>query len=624
MNSILWGEDARLVRQPPQLKTASSDPILPWIWRFLRPYRGRVVALSLLSAAEVGLRILSPWPLKVIVDNVIGAGPAPATPGIPSPAAAVLAFLPDPRERLIVAFVAAGLLIQLAHQLVMMFHARLSCETGHRMLADLRERLFAHLQALRLSDHATMPTGDIVYRVSSDAACLEHLVIRGLFPIVFSVVTLVLMLAVLIRVDVTLAVVSLAVAPAMYLWLRFYTRRMQPEARRARELESSLVQRVHETMATIALVKTYAREDFEQRRFVSLSGTAVAARVRTARQEALFSAVINGLTVAGTSVIVLVGSLSVMNGRISLGTLLLALSYLAFIYGPLCAIANTTGALQQAIVGARRVRETLATEPESIDSSGGLPAEGISGAMEFEHVTSSYGREGVVLDDMSFAIRPGEMVAIVGPSGAGKTTAVSLMVRLYDALSGRILLDGVDVRQFNVRSLRRVVAVVAQQPLVVSGTIRQNLRYGRLDASDADIERAARAADAHDFISALPQGYETVLGEGGVGLSGGQRQRLSIARAFLKNAPILIFDEPTSALDGVSERLVFDGLRSLHGRRTTVVIAHRLSTVVNADRILVFDRGRLVAQGRHDELLSSSPLYARLAQLLSVSTEAAA
>jgi ATP-binding cassette, subfamily B, bacterial len=586
-----------------------------WVGHYLRPYGGRLTALAALSIAEVLLRILTPWPLKAVVDHAIGQAPLP--PSVSRLFAIVPGFGVGPREHMLIAIVCAGLVIQLVHQLVLMVHTRISAATGQRMVRDLQAEMFGHAQALSLSHHSKLPPADLLHRLDSDARCLEHLVLRGLFPIVFSAITLVAMFAVLMTIDPMLGLVSLVIVPLLFGWLRIYGVRMRPAADRAKTLESDVVQRLHETLRSIRLVKTYAREEMEQQRFGRVSGDALVAKIATARQESVFAVVVNLLTVGGTSLVVLIGGLSVLHGRISLGTLLLVLAYLGFVYGPLCGIANTTGALQQALASARRVRETLQLVPEMLDAPGSMNASAIRrGEVVFDNVSFAYESGRPVLDGVSFTARPGELIALVGPSGAGKSTAVQLITRLYEPTSGRIVIDDVDISRFSLRTLRQRVAIVMQDAIMIGGTVRDNLRYGRLDAKPAEIEAAARAAHAHEFIAKLPGGYDRDLGEAGSLLSGGQRQRLSIARAFLKNAPILVLDEPTSALDRISEELVFKGLAELQRGRTTFVIAHRLTTVENANRILVFDAGRIVAQGTHEELLASCELYGRLVDRL--------
>ena len=593
------------------------EPIHLWIWRYLRPYRGRIAGIAALSCAEVALRVLSPWPLKAVVDYVVGGRPIPPLGHRAlAPFTALFAGLADERERMLCSIVLAGATAQVAHQCVMMCHSQLAAGTGHRMVRDLRERLFAHVQRLTLSHHARMPAAELTYRLESDAFCLYYIVLRGVFPIAFSLLTLASMFAILVTLDWQLAVVSLVIVPFLFLWLRFYTKRMQPTAREAKQQEASMVQRLHESLAAIRLVKSYAREDHEQARFSNAAGCALDARLVTTGQESLFAAVVTILTVVGTAVVILIGGFSVLHGRVSLGTLFLLIAYLGFIYGPLCGIASTTGALQQAVASARRVSETFGLETERHENPGALDAGRLSGDVIFDEVAFAYDDGPDVLDGVSFRVSPGQMVALVGASGAGKTTLVNLIVRFHDPTRGRILIDGRDIADYRLEAVRRSVALVLQEPLMLSGTIRENLRYGRLDATDEEIEQAARAAHAHEFIVAQKHGYDTVLGESGSGLSAGQRQRLSLARAFLKDAPILVLDEPTAALDVVSEQVVFDGVRRLRQGRTTFVIAHRLSTLRAADVILVMEKGRIVAQGTHEALSETSPFYARMASQL--------
>jgi ABC-type multidrug transport system fused ATPase/permease subunit len=327
---------------------------------------------------------------------------------------------------------------------------------------------------------------------------------------------------------------------------------------------------------------------------------------------------VSAVTLAGTALVLVVGGLHVLDGRLTVGALLVVIAYLAAVYNPISAIAHTTGSLQQAVVSARRVREILARVPERLDDPDALDASGVKGCVRFEAVGFSYDGDRPVLKDVSFEVRPGEIVAIVGPTGAGKTTIANLIPRFFEPSSGRVLVDDAVASRYSLRSLRERIALVPQQPVLFSGTIGDNIRYGRLQASEAEVMAAARAAHIHEFIERLPMGYHTVIGEAGGTLSGGERQRLGIARALLKNAPILILDEPTSALDAISEAAVFDALRVLRRGRSTIVIAHRLSTIRSATRILVLHEGQVTAQGTHDELVVSSELYRRMCAQLSL------
>lgn len=578
---------------------------LAWAFSDARNYRGQLALLALLSSAEVVLRVLLPWPMKAVVDDALGSGVPPGW----------LAWIPvawNGPEALLALAVVAGFVVQVLHQLVLMLHTRRYARTGHQLTKDLRERLFTHLQGLNLRHHSRTPVGDSVYRLESDTICLEKMLLGGLLPLVFSTLTLIVMFGVLMSVNLVLALVSLSVMPFLFVWIRWSARFIRPGAERTRMLESRMSARLHESFAAIRLVKSYGREPYEGRRFSGDAAAAMQARVGLSARQALFSSVVGALTVLGTSLVILAGGFLVLRGRLTVGELLVALAYLGFVYGPLSGIANTSGTLHEAFASARRVREVLSLSPEVHEPPGAVIPKRFAGRIEYRNVSFAYDGQ-PILRDISFVVEPGEFVAVVGPSGSGKTTLLSLLPHFYEAQSGEVLIDGADVRRYRLRDLREQIAIVLQEAVVLSGSIRANLRYGNLDATDAQIESAARAANAHEFIAALPDGYDTELGYAGSGVSGGQRQRLSMARAFLKDAPILILDEPTAALDTVSERLVIDALRRLHAGRTTFVIAHRLSTVRDADRILVLESGRLVAQGTHETLLSDSPLYRSLA-----------
>jgi ABC-type multidrug transport system fused ATPase/permease subunit len=428
--------------------------------------------------------------------------------------------------------------------------------------------------------------------------------------------TLVVMFGILVRLDPALALVSLAVVPFLYLNLRLHLQRMRPHAERAKTLESAVVARAYESLAAIRLVKTFAREDYELDRFQGVATEANRARLTVTRHESLFGFLVGAITLAGSAAVLAIGGLHVLDGRISVGTLLVIVAYLGFVYGPLSAIATTTGSLHGALASARRVREVLGLDREIADDPSAIEAPRLRGEVCFEDVSFAYGPGRPVLDHVSFAARPGETVAVVGLSGAGKSTLVSLIGRMYEPTMGRVTIDGVDARRYQLRSLREQVAVVLQDAILFSGSIADNLLYGRLDANEHEVVLAARAAHAEEFIAGLRRGFDMPIGEKGTQLSGGQRQRLSIARAFLKDAPILILDEPTASLDTIAEQAVLQALERLQHGRTTFVIAHRLSTVRNADRILVLDGGRISAEGRHEELVQTSELYRQLAAQL--------
>jgi ATP-binding cassette subfamily B protein len=580
-----------------------TDSAAKWTLSFVRPYRGAVGLLAALSFAEIALRAVAPWPLKAIVDDLT-AGPSSS----PLASTALASWPPVGR---IVAVVIAGLVFQVAHQFVLLCHTRRQAQIAQSMVFDLRASLFRHLQNLSLAHHATGSAADSVYRLDADAGCLEALLLKGIFPLVFSAITLIVMFAILMRLDVTLALLSMMVIPCLYLSLRLSMARMKSRAEQAKVLESAVITRLYESLSTIRLVKMFAREEHEVGRFHGVARAAIDERLAVTDQESLFGFLVGSITIGGASLILGVGAVHVLHGTLTVGTLLVVMSYLGFVYGPLSAIATTTGSLHHALASARRVREVLRL-PREADPHAGAPMGRLQGEVRFDQVSFAYASDRGVLRDVSLVAAPGETVALVGLSGAGKTTVVSLLARLYEPSSGRILIDGVNVRAMPLRSLREQIAVVPQESILLSGSVTDNILYGRLDATLDEVVSAAAAAECTGFIEALPQGFGTHLGESGGGLSGGQRQRLSIARAFLKDAPILILDEPTASLDAVAERAVLDALVRLRRGRTTFVIAHRLSTVREADRILVLDHGAIAAQGTHHELLTSSALYQRL------------
>jgi ABC-type multidrug transport system fused ATPase/permease subunit len=590
-----------------------QKPFVPWLLSFLAPHRGRVTLLAVLLLLEIGLGAMQPWVLAIAIDHAIGGGPF--RPGIQS---IVNQVTRGNLYELLIVVVVAGIALQVINQLVSAYGTQVQIDTGQRMVYDLRYKLFNHLQSLGLHHHITTSTSDAVYRVDIDAYSIENLVMSGIFPLATSVTTLAVMFSILAYKDLTIALLSLIVVPFLFLCLRYYTATLSNREERVKELESKLLERLYETFSAMRLVKGFAREPYEAARYAAAGEKTMNARIAITWQQSLFSVVVSTITILGTAMILVVGGVHVMRHQMTIGTLTVVLSYLAGMYGPLSSIAHTTGQLQGAIAGARRVRAMFALVPETVEAPDAIDASDIRGDIRFEDVGFAYPDGTAVLHDIAFTAKPGEMVALVGLTGAGKTTLVSLIPRFYNPTAGRILIDGIDSRRYRIRSLRERIAIVLQDPVLFAGTISENLRYGRLDATPEEIEAAARAAHAHDFISRLAKGYETDIAEAGGSLSGGERQRLSVARAIIKNAPILILDEPTSSLDAISEEIVFAALRRLRAGRTTIVIAHRLSTVRDADCILVLDGGQIAAKGRHADLLESSQLYRRMCARLSV------
>jgi ATP-binding cassette subfamily B protein len=591
----------------------TAIPLFSWSLSFLRPYRPRVVAIALLAVAEIVLAAMAPWPLKALVDNVLGGQPFPT-----ALAEVVTTVTGGSLMVLLIVVVAVGLAVQLLLELVRAAHTQVQVDTGQRIVYDLRARLLGHIQALPLRNHVLGRTADSLYRLDADAYCVNDMVIGGVFPLAAAALNLTVMFAILVGLDATLGLLSLAVAPFLYVCLRYYARTMTDHAESVKAQESTLIERAYEILSSIAAVKSFAREEHELGRFSRAGEATMRARLRLTWQESVFSVSVTAITLTGTALVLVVGGLHVLQGTLTVGGLLVVVAYLGAVYNPLSSIAHTTGSLQQALVSARRVREIFALAPEQIDAEGAVDAAAIRGDVAFEDVSFAYDEGRPILDRVSFKAHPGEMVALVGLTGAGKTTIANLIPRFFEPTSGRVLVDGLNVARYRLRSLRERIALVPQEPVLFGGTIGDNIRYGRLDASDDEVETAARAAHVHDFVARLPEGYATPVAETGATLSGGERQRLGIARALLKKAPILILDEPTSSLDAISEEMVFKALRSVREGRTTIVIAHRLSTIRDADRILVLHDGRLLAQGTHEELIGSNELYRRMCARLSV------
>jgi ATP-binding cassette subfamily B protein len=559
---------------------------------FLVPYRGRLTAGAAFTLASAALTLAQPWPLKVIVDNVVRGQPLDlplvGTPG---------------RTALLNLAIAALVAIVLLNALFTYLGNYLMDSSGIRMVADLREALFARLQRHSLRFHAGQRTGDLISRVMSDITRIQDMLIQSFSVLVPNLAVLVGMVVVMFWIDWAFTLLALAVGPPLFVVVVWFKGRIKGASRRARTLEGRLAAQTGETLGAVRVVQAFTREDFEDERFSRQSSSTLAANLEARRLQARFTPLIDVLAGAGTAVVLFVGAHRVLSGQLSLGLLLVFLSYVGSLYKPMRQLSKLTYVTARAAASAERVAEILDAEPDVRDRPNAIPAPRLRGGVQLEHVEFAYVDGQPVLHDVSLDVEAGQVVAIVGPTGAGKSTLVSLIPRFFDPQRGRVLVDGHDVRSLQLASLRSQVAIVPQEPLLFEGTIIENIAYGRIEADEHEVLRVARTALVDDFVRALPDRYETVLGERGASLSGGERQRIAIARALLRDAPILILDEPTSALDPVSERILMDALRNLFEGRTALVIAHRMSTVAGADQVLVVDRGRIVERGTHDELL---------------------
>lgn len=581
---------------------------LPRIFSYLRPYWRLALASVALIVLGGVTGLLIPWPLALLIDNVLGAQP------LPDWLAWLVAPLAANRPALLGLAVVAGLLITLLQNALTVIDNYVNTKLEQRMALDFRSDLFQHAQRLSMAFHDRRRSGMLIYAINSQADAVPGLVM-AVPPIAQSAITLVGMFWILLALDPWLAVISLTVVPFLTYSVRYYANHIQERLMHVRNMECENLSIVHEAISMLRVIVAFGREDHEYRRFREQGERAIDGRVKLTVRQTLFSLAINMTTAAGTALVLWIGASHVLAGKLQVGQLLVVMAYVASVYKPLEAITHTAGTFQEKLVNLRLAFHLLGTEPEIADAPGAVAIGRVRGAVRFEGVSFSYQGRVDTLSDISFEARAGQVIAIVGPTGAGKTTLVSLLPRFYQQGHGQISLDGLDIRQLTLRSLREQISLVLQEPLLFSGTIADNIRYGRLEATMDEVVEAARSANAHDFIMRLPHQYETELGERGAKLSGGERQRVCIARAFLKDAPVLILDEPTSAIDSKTEAVILDALDRLMVGRTTFMIAHRLSTVRRADQILVLDGGRLVERGTHDELSRRGGLYKQLHEM---------
>jgi ATP-binding cassette, subfamily B, bacterial len=566
------------------------------VLRYYQPFWGQTMVGLFLSLVGIGLNLLKPWPFKIIVDDFLR--PTPAARGDWRTWVPLLCL--------------ALVVIQLAWGIINWITNYLFVKIGLQALLKLRTDLYSHLQRLSLKFHDARRSADSSFRVAYDSQSIQTIYNKGFTNIFASVIALIGTFIVMLRLDWILTLLSLAIVPLIVGAIYFFARRIRSESTSIQEQESAVLAQAQEGLSSIRMVHAFGREDFEVRQFHQQAQQSLQANLRLTLTNVNSALVISTLMVIGTAAMYYVGTLHVLAGTLSLGSLLVFSAYLLMLYQPLESLTYTAWAMEGATAGAKRCFEVLDREDDVRDSPNAVDISSAKGAIEFRSVNFGYAENRIVLRDINLSISPNQIVGLVGGTGAGKSTLLSLVPRFYDPTTGSVILDGRNVRESTKKSLRAQIAIVLQDTLLFSTTVRENIAYGRPNATDEEIIEAARRAQAEEFIRQMPQGYDSLVGERGGHLSVGQRQRIGIARAFLKNAPILLLDEPTSALDPATEAAIMETIKELMRGRTTLIATHRLATIHNLDQIIVLDHGRVIEQGRGPELLTRGGVYAKL------------
>jgi ATP-binding cassette subfamily B protein len=580
------------------------------ITRLLRPYRWQLVVAFVAILAESATDLLEPWPLKIVFDYVFGAKPMSGW------LSGLIGRVVGLDKLSVLNFAAAAVILIAVVSAVSTYAEKyLTTSVGQRVMHDLRLTLYNHIQRLSLAYFAQQKTGDLIVRMTSDIDAVQDFVSSALLGIIVNCLTLLGMLGVMFYLDWRFTLISLSVAPALFFVVYTFTRRIKTNTRAVKKKEGEIASVVQESLTAVRLIKAFAREDYESQRLDEKSLESVEMALLARSVKAKLAPFVELIVAAGTCLVLWYGARLVLTGQISSGALIVFILYLGKMYKPMRDLSKMTDTISKAQVGFERIREVLQTESQVRDLPRSRRAPPFKGRIEFERVTFGYEPGRPILKDVSLTVEPGQFIALVGPTGGGKTTLMSLIPRFYDPEEGRVKIDGADVRSFKLRSLRDQISYVLQETYLFRATVWENIAYGKPSASRSEIVRAARLANAHEFITRLPEGYDTVIGERGETLSGGQRQRITIARAIIRDTPILLLDEPSSGLDAESEELVFEALARLMEGKTSVVIAHRLATVMRAELIFVVEDGSIVESGTHDELLARGGLYSRLYEI---------
>src|SRR5215469_1217491 len=577
--------------------------------QLLRPH-AKLLAIGIAAVFLEGVANLAePWPLKIVLDSVLKSKPAQGPfhqliLSFAADKAAILKFA----SLAIIAIAALGAICGYIEKYI-------TASLGQWVMHDLRRTLYSHIQRLSLGYHNQKKTGDLISRLTSDIDAIQSFLTSGLLGVLINSLTLIGMVAVMLCLSRQFTLIALSVAPVLFVVVFHYTRRIKKATREVRQKEGEMASVIQEVLSSMHVVRAFAREDYEQRRLADVSRQSVDIALRARSLKVKLAPMIDMIIAVGTCLVLWFGGRMALAGALSAGSLVLFIWYLGRMYKPMRELAKTADAYTKASVGYERIREVLETDHEVRNLPGARRAPALRGKIELQDVTFGYQPNHPVLKQISLTVEPGQVAALVGPTGAGKTTIINLIPRFYDPDGGMVRIDGTDVKLFQQESLRQQISFVLQDTLLFHGPVWQNIAYGKPDATREEVLRAASLANADEFIERMPQGYETVIGERGVTLSGGQRQRIAIARAMIRNTPILILDEVSTGLDAASEKLVFEALDRLMQDRTSIVIAHRLATVRSADVIFVLSNGAIVERGNHADLLRKGGLYAELHEL---------
>jgi len=593
--------------ESPTKPSASKQPGKLRIIGLIRPH-WKVLSLAFIAVLGQTLSdVLEPWPIKIVIDNILQSKKLPSWL-----AGSVVEIFGQDKMAILNFAVAAVAAIAVVGAISSYFEKYLTTSVSQWVTHELRRTLYNHIQRLSLAEHDKAQTGDLISRVTSDIGAVQDFINSALLGILVNVLTLIGMTAVMLYINWRFTLIALSIAPALFVVVYSFTRRIKKASHALRKKESELVSVVEEVLTSVRVVKAFAREDFEVTRFESQSLENVEKALEARGIKAKLSPIVDVMVAIGTCLVLGYGARLALAGQLSAGVLIVFLLYLGKMYKPMRELSKMTDTVSKAIVGYERIQEVLEIEARVRDLPRARRAPRFKGKIEFERVNFAYDEKSPVLKDVSFSIEPGYTAAIVGPSGTGKTTIISLIPRFYDPQSGRVKIDSADIRSYTLKSVREQISFVLQETLLFHASVWDNIAYGKPDATSEQIMRAARQANADEFIEKLPEGYGTMIGERGATLSGGQRQRIAIARAIIRDSPILILDEPTSGLDSTSEHAVIEAMHRLMEGKTSIVIAHHLNAIRHANVIFVVKDSELVEQGSHEELLAAGGLYAEL------------